>query len=108
MGAPASDTRDAGKDAAGQVVHRVEPAYPELARASRAGAVLILEATVGADGRVREVKVLRGQPLFDPTAVEAVRQWRYQPLLLNGIPVPFIVTVTLNFHLQSFPAPAGS
>jgi protein TonB len=49
-----------------KLMHRVEPPYPELARASRAGAVLILEATVGPDGRVRDVKVLRGQPLFDP------------------------------------------
>ena len=43
--------------------------------------------------------MLRGQPLFDQAAVDAVKQWRYQPLLLNGVPVPFIVTVTLSFHL---------
>jgi protein TonB len=82
-----------------KLVNRVEPLYPEIARAARTSAVLILEATVGADGRVRDVKVLRGQPLFDPSAVEAVRQWRYQPLLLNGIPVPFIVTITLKFNI---------
>jgi len=60
---------------------------------------VILEATVGTDGRVQDVKVLRGHTLFDPSAIDAVRQWRYQPLLLNGIPVPFIATVTVQFNL---------
>jgi len=82
-----------------KLVNRVTPAYPEIARAARTSAMLILEATVGADGRVQDVKVLRGQPLFDQAAVDAVKQWRYRPLLLNGIPVPFVVTVTLSFNL---------
>src|SRR5688572_4265297 len=79
-----------------KLVNRVTPVYPEIARAARTSTSLILEATVGEDGRVQTVKVLRGHPLFDAGAVEAVKQWRYQPLLLNGVPVPFIVTVTLN------------
>jgi protein TonB len=82
-----------------KLVNRVTPAYPELAVAARASATLVLEATVGADGLVQDVKVLRGQPLFDQAAVDAVKQWRYQPLLLNGVPVPFIVTVTLSFNV---------
>lgn len=82
-----------------KLVNRVTPVYPDLARAARASATLILEATVAADGRVETVKVLRGQPLFDDAAVAAVKQWRYQPLLLNGIPEPFIVTVILNFNI---------
>ena len=82
-----------------QLVRRVAPGYPELAIASRASAIVILEATVGTDGRVQSVTVLRGHPLFDAAAIEAVRQWRYQPLLLNGIPVPFIATVTVQFNL---------
>ena len=91
--------RVGGMVQAPKLLNRVAPAYPEIARAARTRATLILEATVGADGRVREVKVLRGQPLFDQPAVDAVKQWRYQPLLLNGVPVPFIVTVTLNFNI---------
>ncbi len=91
--------RVGGMIRAPKLLNRVTPVYPELAIASRTSAIVILEATVGADGRVQDVKVLRGQPLFDPAAVEAVRQWRYQPLLLNGIPVPFIVSVTLQFNL---------
>lgn len=82
-----------------KLLNRVKPAYPELARAARTSATLILEANVGADGRVQTVRVLRGQPLFDEAALDAVKQWRYQPLLLNGVPTPFIVTVTLVFNL---------
>jgi len=82
-----------------KLLNRVTPAYPELARAARTSTTLILEAIVGVDGRVQSVKVLRGHPLFDQAAGDAVKQWRYQPLLLNGVPVPFIVSVTLNFNL---------
>ena len=93
--------RVGGMIRAPQLVKRVAPAYPELALASRASAIVIVEATVGTDGRVQDVKVLRGHPLFDEAGIEAVRQWRYQPLLLNGIPVPFIASVTLQFNLVS-------
>ena len=82
-----------------KLLNRVDPAYPEIARAARTSALLILEATVGTDGRVQEVKVLRGHPLFDEAALAAVRQWRYQPLLLNGIPMPFVATVTVQFNI---------
>ena len=49
---------------------------------------------------MKDVKVLRGHPLFDESALAAVRQWRYQPLLLNGEPTEFILTVTVMFNLQ--------
>ncbi len=91
--------RVGGMVQAPKLVTRVNPEYPEIARSARTTATLILEATVGPDGRVTDVHILRGQPLFDAAAVAAVSQWRYQPLLLNGVPVPFIVTVTLNFNL---------
>jgi protein TonB len=92
--------RVGGQIRAPKLVTRVEPKYPEIALAARTSALLILEATVGTDGRVTDVKVLRGHPLFDEAAVDAVRQWRYQPLLLNGIPVHFVVTVTLQFNIR--------
>jgi protein TonB len=82
-----------------KLLNRVNPEYPEIAKAARTSALLILEATVGTDGRVQDVKVLRGHPLFDDSAVAAVRQWRYQPLLLNGIPMPFVATVTVQFNI---------
>jgi protein TonB len=91
-----------------KLLKKVDPVYPELARQARAGALIILEATVDANGHVQEVRVLRSVPLFDEAAVDAVKQWSYRPLLLNGVPTPFIVTVTLNFHMQTFaPGPAS-
>jgi len=78
---------------------QVVPQYPELAKQARTTAIVIIEAVVGVDGRVEAAKVLRGQPLFDQAALDAVKQWRYQPLLLNGVPMPFVVSVTLVFNL---------
>jgi protein TonB len=95
----AKPIRVGGLVQAPKLVTRVDPVYPELARAARTTALLVLEATVGPDGRVRDVAIIRGQPIFNEPAVAAVKQWRYQPFLLNGVPVPFIVTVTLNFHI---------
>jgi periplasmic protein TonB len=60
---------------------------------------VILEATVGADGTVDHVRVLRSEPLLDNAAVDAVKQWRYSPLHLNGRAQPFILTVTVSFNL---------
>ena len=61
---------------------------------------MILEATIGPDGRVQDVKVLRSIPLLDQAALDAVRQWVFTPTLLNGVPVPVIMTVTVQFTLQ--------
>jgi protein TonB len=63
--------------------------------------VVILEAIVDRDGRVSEVKVLRSvNPLLDREAELAVRQWRYSPLVLNGVRERFVLTVTLSFRLE--------
>jgi protein TonB len=59
-----------------------------------------MEAHVDTRGYVKSVKVLRGHPLFDEAALEAVRQWRYKPLLLNGEPTEFILTATIIFNVQ--------
>jgi protein TonB len=84
-----------------RLVKRVQPAYPPLAEQARVAALVILEAEVDAHGSVRQVRVLRGHPLFDEAAVGAVRQWIYEPLLLNGQPTPFLVTVTMNFSVKT-------
>jgi len=78
----------------------VNPAYPDIAKQARVQGIVILEATISPQGKVSDVKVLRGNPLLDPAAIEAVRQWVYTPTLLNGVPVPVIMTVTVNFTLQ--------
>ena len=78
----------------------VSPEYPDIARQARVQGVVILECTISPQGKVTEVKVLRGIPLLDQAAMEAVRQWVYTPTLLNGVPVPVIMTVTVNFKLS--------
>ncbi len=79
----------------------VSPVYPELAKQARIKGVVILEATIGPRGDVTSVTILRGvHPLLDEAAVDAVKQWVYSPTLLNGVPVPLIMTVTVNFKLQ--------
>jgi TonB family protein len=78
----------------------VRPAYPPIAQSARVQGVVILETIIGPDGRVQEAKVLRSIPMLDAAALEAVRQWEFTPTLLNGVPVPVIMTVTVNFTLQ--------
>jgi protein TonB len=78
----------------------VDPVYPRVAQSARVSGVVILEAVIGADGRVTEVKVLRSVALLDDAAIAAVRQWEYTPTMLNGSPVPVIMTVTVNFQLR--------
>jgi protein TonB len=68
---------------------------------ARAQAVVVLEAHVDIYGNVKDVSVVRGSQLFDEAAIAAVRQWRYRPLLLNGEPTEFLLTVTLMFRLQT-------
>jgi len=77
----------------------VNPVYPAIAQAARVQGVVIVELTVGPDGRVQLAKVLRSIPLLDAAALDAVKQWIFSPTLLNGRPVPVIMTVTVNFVL---------
>ena len=78
----------------------MSPLYPAIAQSARVQGIVIIEAIIGADGRVTDVTVLRSIPLLDAAALTAVRQWEFTPTLLNGIPVPVIMTVTVNFTLQ--------
>jgi protein TonB len=91
--------RVGGAITAPALVERVEPEYPPVAVSARVQGVVILEATVGRDGRVEDVRILRSLPLLDRAAMNAVRRWRYSPLLLNGTPERFVVTVTVSFSL---------
>ena len=75
----------------------VPAVYPEQARAADTRGVVILEIVIGPDGSVSDAKVLRSIPLLDQAALDAARQWRYAPTLLNGNPVPVIMTVTVSF-----------
>jgi TonB family protein len=81
-------------------VRDVKPIYPPEAQLAGIAGIIIIEATIAVDGRVSDAKVLRSIPLLDQAALDAVRQWEYTPTYLNGVPVPVIMTVTVNFSLQ--------
>ena len=92
--------RVGGQLVAPELVYKVAPEYPELARTVRLSGIIILEAQVDTSGRVKSVRVLRGQPILNDAALDAVKQWRYRPLLLNGVPTEFILAVTVMFNLH--------
>ena len=75
----------------------VAPVYPEAARQAGISGVVVVELTIGADGSVTAAKVLRSVPALDDAALDAVKQWRYQPELVNGKAVPFVVTAPVSF-----------
>lgn len=79
----------------------VKPVYPPMAYASRLRGIVILEATIGTDGKVQRVTVLSGEPLLQKAAIDAVDGWEFTPTLIDGVPVPVIMTVTVNFTLPS-------
>lgn len=81
------------------LVHRVDPVYPPAATAMGLEGTVILEALVDEEGRVTDVRVLRSYGVFDKAALDAVRQWRYSPVLLNGRPERFLLTVVVSFRL---------
>lgn len=94
---PRTPVRIGGQVTAPALVKRVEPEYPFIAEKAHIGGLVILEATVDEDGKVETVAVLRSINLLDAAAIAAVKQWRYSPLIMNGIPTPFVLTVTVIF-----------
>jgi TonB family protein len=98
-GVPGAPVRVGGNISVPAKVRDVKPIYPPEAQSAGIQGIVILETTVGADGRVSDAKVLRSIPLLDQAALDAVRQWEYTPTSLNGVAVPVIMTVTVNFSL---------
>lgn len=97
--APPPPIRVGGQIAPPTLTRKVEPKYPPLAVAASVEGTVILEATVDRRGHVAGVEVLRSHPLLATAAVDAVKQWQYKPLMLNGSPQPFVLTVTVSFSL---------
>ncbi len=96
-----SVVRVGGNVAAANLIKRVQPQYPPLAKSgSRAGTVEFT-AVISKDGRIQDLKLVRGHPLLVNAAKEAVLQWRYKPTLLNGQPVQVITDIIVNFTLSS-------
>jgi TonB family protein len=78
----------------------VRPVYPPIARESNVTGVVIIETRIATDGSVEEAHVLKSIPLLDQAALDAVKEWQFEPTLMNGQPTPVIMTVTINFTLQ--------
>jgi len=83
----------------GRLINKVEPVYPQLARGARVQGQVVITAIISKDGTIQDLRVLSGHPLLVQAALDAVRQWRYKPYLLNGEPVEVETTVTVIFSL---------
>jgi TonB family protein len=95
---PSAPVRVGGNIRTPAKISGAAPLWPASARQAGIGGVVILEITIAPDGTIKDAKVLRSIPQLDQAALDAVRQWRYEPTLLNGAPVPVIMTVTVNFQ----------
>jgi periplasmic protein TonB len=83
----------------GSLLRRIEPVYPVLAKAGRIQGNVLLEAIIGKDGTVQNLQVVHGHPMLVRAAVDAVRQWRYRPYVLNGSPIEVETQISVNFIL---------
>jgi TonB family protein len=83
-----------------QLIRRVDPIYPEIARQAHVEGVVILQARTDTSGKVKEVMVLRSVPLLDQAAIDAVSQWVYEPMIIKGKPMEAVFTVTVRFGLK--------
>jgi TonB family protein len=92
--------RVGGNIRAPEKTRHVAPVYPPIAQSAAVQGVVILDALIGGDGKVQDARVLRSIPLLDQAAIDAVRQWEFTPTMLNGTPVPVIMTVTIQFTLS--------
>ena len=83
----------------GDLVRKILPVYPPLARSARIQGQVVLQAVISKKGVIENLKVLSGHPLLAPAAIEAVRQWRYRPYVLNNEPLEVETQITVNFSL---------
>jgi periplasmic protein TonB len=85
--------------AQGNLLHEVKPMYPQIAKAARVSGAVVLQATISKDGSIQNLKVVSGHPMLVQAALDAVKQWRYKPYMLNGEPVEVETQITVNFTL---------
>jgi len=84
----------------GLLIHKVQPNYPPLARQARIQGAVVLQAVISKEGTIEGLKLISGHPMLAPAAIDAVKQWRYKPYILNGEPVEVDTTITVNFTLS--------
>ena len=82
-----------------KAVYQPRPVYPQLATIAHIQGTVVLQAIIGKDGTIQDLKVLSGHPILARAAVEAVRTWRYQPTLLSDEPVDVLTEIDVNFKL---------
>ena len=92
--------RVGGNVQAAKIIDMIRPIYPPLAKQARIQGVVRLEAIISKQGQIENLRVISGHPLLIQSALDAVRQWRYQPTLLNGEPVEVVTTIDVVFTLS--------
>jgi protein TonB len=85
---------------AGNLINQVKPTYPQIAKSARIQGAVVLQAEISKSGTIENLRVMSGHPMLVPSALEAVKQWRYKPYYLNGEPVAVETTITVNFTLS--------
>lgn len=85
--------------AEGQILSRVQPVYPVMAKATHAEGTVLLHAIIGRDGRIENLRVVSGHALLNQAAIEAVSQWKFRPYILNGSPIEVETQIMVNFRL---------
>jgi len=85
----------------GMVISKIEPGYPKIALAAHVSGVVLLHAIISKEGTITELQVVNGSPLLTPAAIDAVKQWRYRPYLLNGEPAEVETYVTVTFQIAN-------
>jgi TonB family protein len=98
--APRAPLRVGGEVKAPHATVKVDPIYPDDAKAAGIAGVVLLEITIATDGSVSNARVLRSIPMLDQAAIDAVKQWKYEPTVLNGVPVEVEMNVYINFTLS--------
>ncbi|HZW79798.1 MAG TPA: TonB family protein [Candidatus Deferrimicrobiaceae bacterium] len=83
----------------GLLIRKVNPSYPPLARQARISGTVVLRAVISKDGSIENLSLVSGHPMLAPAAIEAVKQWKYKPYLLNGEPVEVDTEIQVNFTL---------
>jgi protein TonB len=84
----------------GLLLRKVQPAYPPLARQARIQGSVLLQAEISKDGSIENLHLISGHPMLAPAAIEAVKQWKYRPYILNGEPVEVDTQITVIFSLS--------
>lgn len=97
---PAGPVRVTSRIAEGMILQKVMPIYPPIAKATRKEGAVVLQATISTSGLIENLRVVSGEQMLVPAALEAVKNWRYRPYLLNGQPVEVETTINVIFKLS--------